>query len=82
MLNLEYRYLLSKNAYVYTFFNAAVVENVLDKKRADFPFGFGAGASLDTKAGIFAITYALGQKADTKLSFRDSKIHFGYVNYF
>lgn len=82
MLNLEYRYLLSKNAYVYTFFNAAVVENILDKTRADFPFGFGAGASLETKAGIFAVTYALGQKADSKLSFRDSKIHFGYVNYF
>jgi len=82
MLNFEYRFLLSKNAYFYTFFNTAVVENVLDKKRSDLPFGFGAGASLETKAGIFAVTYALGQKADSKLSFRNSKIHFGYVNYF
>ncbi len=82
MLNVEYRYLFSKNAYVYAFFNTAVVENVLDVKRVDLPFGFGAGASLETKAGIFAVTYALGQKADAKLSFRDSKIHFGYVNYF
>ncbi len=82
MLNIEYRYLLSKNAFVYAFFNAAATERINAIHLPDFPFGFGAGISLETKIGIFGLTYALGQKYDSKLSFRNSKIHFGYVNYF
>lgn len=79
--NIEYRYLLSKNAFFFMFFNAAVVQQVSSTKQ-DFPFGFGAGVSLETKIGIFGITYALGQKQYEPLSFKNSKIHFGYINYF
>lgn len=79
--NVEYRYLLSKNAFFFMFVNAAVVKQQLSNKQ-DFPFGFGAGVSLETKVGIFGITYALGQKQYEPLSFKNSKIHFGYINYF
>lgn len=79
--NLEYRYLLSKNAFFFTFFNVGVVQQAASNK-IDFPFGFGAGVSLETKIGVFGITYALGQKHNEKVSFKNSKIHFGYTNYF
>lgn len=81
--NLEYRFLLSKNSYVSTFFNSAAVEdNRIGKKPVDFPFGFGVGAAIETKAGIFGITYAMGRQLDSKITFSSAKIHFGYVNYF
>lgn len=83
MGNVEYRFLLQKNSYFHTFFNAAMVQDVRPGKGPfDFPFGFGAGAAIETKAGVFGITYAMGRQLDNKLTFRDSKIHFGYVNFF
>lgn len=83
MANLEYRFLLSKNSYFSTFFNAAMVQDVREGKGpVDFPFGFGAGGAIETKVGVFGITYAMGRQLDNKISFRSAKIHFGYVNYF
>ncbi|MFN8299186.1 MAG: BamA/TamA family outer membrane protein [Chitinophagales bacterium] len=83
MANVEYRFLLSKNSYFSAFFNAAVVEDARPGKGPiDVPFGFGVGAAVETKAGIFGITYAMGRQLDNKLTLKDSKIHFGYVNYF
>ena len=83
MANLEYRFLLSKNSYFSTFFNAAVVQDArLGKGSVDFPFGFGAGAAIETKVGVFGITYAMGKQLDNKISFKSAKIHIGYVNYF
>lgn len=83
MANLEYRFLLSKNSYFSAFFNAAMVEDVRPGKGPfDFPYGFGAGAAIETKIGLFGITYAMGTQLENKISFRSAKIHFGYVNYF
>lgn len=83
MANLEYRFLLSKNSYFSAFFNAAIVEDIrVGKGPVDFPFGFGAGAAIETKAGIFGIMYAIGRQLDNKITFNSGKIHFGYVNYF
>ena len=83
MANVEYRFLLSKNSYFSTFFNAAVVQDSrIGKGPVDFPFGFGAGAAIETKVGIFGITYAMGRRLDNKITFNSAKIHFGYINYF
>lgn len=83
MANVEYRFLLSKNSYFSTFFNAAMVEDTRPGKGPfDFPYGFGAGAAIETKIGIFGLTYAMGTQLDNKITFRSAKIHIGYVNYF
>lgn len=80
----EYRFLLSKNSYFYGFFNSALVKerNHYLYKPFDFPFGFGAGVTFETKVGLFALTYALGRQEGNAISFKEGKIHFGYVNYF
>ncbi len=82
--DLEYRFLLSKNSYFYAFFNAAMVKDAghYVYKIFDFPFGFGAGTTFETKVGLFGLTYALGKQEGNPISFKTGKIHFGYVNYF
>jgi len=83
--NIEYRYLFEQNSYLYLFSNAAYYENRslnFSGDPFDMPFGFGAGISFETKAGIFTITYALGKQFNNPIIPRSAKIHFGIVNYF
>lgn len=82
MGNVEYRFLLSKNSYVSAFYNAAFIKSTVTASGFDIPYGFGVGAAIETKAGVFGITYALGKQAGSNLSFANAKIHLGYVNYF
>jgi hemolysin activation/secretion protein len=83
MANAEYRFLISKNSYFSAFFNAALVKNAPNRKGPfDFPFGFGVSGAIETKAGIFGITYAIGKQLDNRITFNSGKIHLGYVNYF
>lgn len=83
MADVEYRFLISKNSYFSAFFNAALVQNAPTRKGMfDYPFGFGVTAAVETKAGIFGITYAMGKQLDNKITFKSAKIHFGYINYF
>jgi len=44
--------------------------------------GFGAGATLETKSGVFSLAYALGRSPDESAQLRRSKIHFGYLALF
>ncbi|MCF8296760.1 MAG: FtsQ-type POTRA domain-containing protein [Saprospiraceae bacterium] len=80
---LEYRYLFEENSYINIFCNAAYYEkNTTSSFIVDRPFGFGAGLSFQTKAGIFSINYALGKQFNNPIEFKSGKIHFGIVNYF
>ena len=77
---LEYRMMIMRNSYFFVFMDAAYVYRKFnDTKFQDFPFGFGAGITFETKIGIFGLTYALGQQKDKSVDFRNSKLHFGYV---
>jgi hemolysin activation/secretion protein len=85
IMTLEYRFILEQNSYMYVFGDQAFYENKnVDRSRyvSDHPFGFGAGISFETKAGIFSINYALGKQFDNPIQLRGGKIHFGIVNYF
>ncbi len=80
---LEYHYLLSLNSYFYLFFDGSYLQNQTTiPVDNDFPYGFGAGVNFETKAGIFALSYAVGAQQSNPIQFRAAKIHFGYVNYF
>ena len=83
ILTLEYRFVLEQNSYLYVFGDGAWYENnEVSRYVQDTPFGFGAGISFETKAGIFSINYALGKQFSNPIEFRSGKIHFGIVNYF
>lgn len=83
ILTLEYRYLLEQNSYLYLFTDGAWYENnSRDAYVNDMPFGFGAGISFETKAGIFSINYALGKQFDNPIQLRSGKVHFGILGYF
>lgn len=79
----EYRFILEQNSYLLLFFNEAYYENRGAVNFIhDHPYGFGAGLTFETKAGIFSFTYALGSQQDNPIVFKSGKIHFGLVNYF
>lgn len=79
----EFRYLLGNNSYTYTFGDFSYVENKSEGiQNSAWRYGFGIGLALDTKVGVFGLTYALGSEFGVPLILRNGKIHFGYVNIF
>jgi len=79
----EYRYLIGRNSYLFSFVDAALTQNAADGAKRNNQFiGAGAGLSLETKAGMFNISFAAGKRNDLDFSLRQSKIHLGYVNFF
>jgi hemolysin activation/secretion protein len=83
IFKMEYRFLLEQNSYMYVFGDGAWYENNnVNSYIRDTPYGFGAGISFQTKAGIFSINYALGSQFNNPIQLRSGKIHFGIVNYF
>lgn len=79
----EYRFLFEENGNFHAFVDLGWWE---DDSRAQYinddPIGFGVGASFETKAGIFGITYALGQQFSNPVDLRESKVHFGFTTLF
>ncbi len=80
---LEYRFLLDQNSNIFAFFDQGIYENrVTESTTTDTPFGFGAGISFETGAGVFSLTYALGRQFDNNISVRGGKLHFGFISFF
>ena len=80
---LEYRLLIGRNSYLYTFADAAYIENQTRTTRStDTPFGFGAGITFETNVGLFGVTLAVGRQQGNPIDFRNVKTHFGYVSLF
>lgn len=83
--NLEYRYLISDNSRIFAFldygyfyklsFDPQTKEEI---KISEDKWGYGFGLSIDSKAGIFTIDYAIGE--EDKIT--NGKIHFGIINRF
>ena len=83
IITTEYRYLLEENSFLFLFWNGAYYENkAINRNIYDNPFGFGAGMSFQTKAGIFSISYALGKQFDNTIQFKTAKVHFGITSLF
>lgn len=85
VLTTEFRLLLGGNAFLYGFLDAARV-NSRDKRRPDlpidYPLGFGAGINVDTRAGVFGLSLALGRSNGIPLDLNAPKVHLGYVSVF
>jgi outer membrane protein assembly factor BamA len=85
VLTTEFRLLLGGNAFIYSFLDAARV-NSRDKRNPnlpiDYPIGFGAGINVDTQAGVFGLSLALGKSNGIPLQLDAPKVHLGYVSVF
>ena len=76
--NLEYRFLLARRSYLFTFLDAGYYFNAAVDTKEDYRLGFGFGLSFETGLGVLGVSFALG-KGDT---FSQCKIHFGIINEF
>lgn len=80
---MEYRLLIGLNSYLYAFTDGGWATNKSQIANTSNTFiGAGLGMAIETKAGIFNITFAAGKRNDVPLNLRQSKIHFGYINFF
>ncbi len=80
---MEYRFLLDKNSYFYTFGDASYVEDITStRQKFTAPFGFGAGMTIETKVGLLGISLAWGKRNSDPIDWRATKVHFGYVSLF
>ncbi len=76
----EYRLLFNQNSNIFLFADLAYAEAHTEQDfSADRFFGTGVGLNLETKVGIFGISYAIGTQRGLPLSFSSGRIHFGMV---
>ncbi len=79
----EFRYLVGQNSFFYALLDGGWGRNNSPYIKTNYSFiGTGLGLSFETKAGVFNIAWAVGKRNDTEFNLRQSKIHFGFVNYF
>ena len=77
---LEWRFLFGRNSYAYVFGDVAYIQrSTVGFDTRDDPYGVGVGVALETKVGIFALSYALGSQQGNPIQFNSGKVHFGYV---
>lgn len=85
---LESKWMLDKDSYFYLFSDFAYWFNEVNLRdndsfnNSDRPISIGAGVNFKTKAGIFAINYAIGKQFGNPFNIKGAKIHLGYINYF
>lgn len=80
---LEYRFVFEENSNFFLFVDQAWWETTVpDNFATDTPLGFGLGTTFETKAGLFSLTYALGQEFDNPVQLRGGKVHFGFISLF
>lgn len=81
--NVELRFLIEENSFVYAFVNGGWMESkTVQRYLRDLPYGFGAGISFFTKAGFINLAYALGSSQGQPIRFRNAKIHLGFTGVF
>ena len=79
----EFRYLVGQNSFFYAFTDGGWGRNKSQNTNVSYEyFGTGVGLAFETKVGIFNLAWAVGKRSDLEFNLRQSKIHFGFVNYF
>ncbi|MFO7977531.1 MAG: hypothetical protein R6U64_02625 [Bacteroidales bacterium] len=79
----ELRYFTGEMSFVSLLFNAAWYQkDIPDHYLQGWPWGVAAGISLETAPGILSVYYALGKQPEVPLSFRNARIHFGFISLF
>ena len=83
VFSLEYRLLSGQNSNFFVFGDYGYVENSrADFSNIDHPYGFGAGLTFETAAGLFSLSLAVGGRDGVQPDFRNPKVHLGYLSIF
>lgn len=86
LINIEYRYIVGENSNIFAFWNGAYYRTMqvnTTQVHSDTPFGFGAGANLETANDfLLVIAYALGREANNPIRLQAGKFHFGLTKLF
>ena len=79
----EFHLRMSEGSGIYLFADKAFVKAYEFGHSNDrWPLGLGIGLNMVTKAGLFNLSYALGQGFGQSLGTRDAKVHFGISAFF
>ncbi|MBN8679900.1 MAG: BamA/TamA family outer membrane protein [Chitinophagales bacterium] len=80
----EYRLLIGQNSFLSAFADYGYLENHSGQNRSYLrPLGIGAGLNVETRAGIFGISAAVGRRDSGQTpDLRATKFHLGYVSLF
>ena len=79
----EYHYLISQNSYFYTLLDGGWGKSRSQHSNVNHSYlSTGLGLAFETKVGIFNLAWAIGRSDDIPFNLRQSKIHFGFINYF
>ncbi|MBL8001376.1 MAG: BamA/TamA family outer membrane protein [Flavobacteriales bacterium] len=79
----EYRFLFEENSNFLLFVDLGWWQDESQETPvSDDPLGFGVGTNFETRAGIFSLTYALGQQFGNPVDIRNGKVHFGFTSLF
>lgn len=83
VITMEYRYLIGLNSFLFGFSDLGYAQFKNEYSTSSNTFiGLGAGMAVETKQGIFNISFAAGKRDDVKFNLRQSKIHLGYTSFF
>ncbi len=82
-INMEFRYFIGSSSYVFPFYDAGFFNEPKNEIYVNtFRQALGFGTSIETKAGILSVSYAIGKKGTDKWLLNEGKIHIGYINHF
>lgn len=80
---IEYRFIYNENGYIALFSDMAYYTSDYSTIQSNNKvYSIGAGIQLDTKAGLFNLSYALGSNFGQSPDFRTGKIHAGLISIF
>lgn len=81
--SIELRYLFEEQSNLFLFFDGGYWQKDISAEfKEDTPIGFGIGMNLQTKAGIFTISWALGSQYGNPVNIGTAKVHIGYIQRF
>ncbi|WP_420793205.1 ShlB/FhaC/HecB family hemolysin secretion/activation protein [Polaribacter ponticola] len=77
--NIEYRYLTSKESYLYSITDVAKIKN---RSKNNLLIGLGLGYLFKIKESLINIGYVLGKEKNNKFNYNDSKLIITWKSFF
>ena len=81
VLNLEYRYYLTRISYLYSITDFAYVQNDINNFNSKL-YSLGLGYTYNTNNGIIDLSYAIGKQENIPFDLQNSKFHIRLIQFF